>query len=206
MRSFQLVPVTNLHPSGLLTPDTAKDHAVGAIGESVRQDGDHLAATMMIHDAVAMQSISDGRSKLSCGYTCEMDDTPGVWKGQAYDAIQRNIVGNHLALVDVARAGSFGDLAFVPFATAFMVVVAWLSLTRDRGATSRMGMIQIALSAGALSIVHQILRDPVAVSAFDAVRLLPPGPAAWTRLPDLTLVVASRLPARLSPSRQIRPD
>lgn len=105
MRSFALVPVTNLHPPGLLTPETAKSYTVGAIGESVRQDGDHLAATMMIHDAGAMKAISEGRSKLSCGYSCEMDDTPGVWNGQKYDSIQRNIRGNHLALVDVPRAG-----------------------------------------------------------------------------------------------------
>lgn len=33
------------------------------------------------------------------------DETPGVWNGQPYDAIQRNIQINHLALVEKARAG-----------------------------------------------------------------------------------------------------
>ena len=43
--------------------------------------------------------------ELSCGYNLRLDETPGVWEGQPYDAIQRDIEINHLALVDKARAG-----------------------------------------------------------------------------------------------------
>lgn len=46
-----------------------------------------------------------GLRELSLGYSLDLDETPGVWNGQPYDAIQRNIRINHLALVEKARAG-----------------------------------------------------------------------------------------------------
>jgi hypothetical protein len=45
------------------------------------------------------------RQELSCGYTCDLDPTPGEYQGERYDAIQRNIRGNHVALVTRGRAG-----------------------------------------------------------------------------------------------------
>ena len=42
---------------------------------------------------------------MSLGYNLDLEETPGVWEGQPYDVIQRNIVINHLALVMEARAG-----------------------------------------------------------------------------------------------------
>ena len=48
---------------------------------------------------------SAGLKELSLGYNLDLEETPGVWNGQQYDAIQRNIRINHLALVQEARAG-----------------------------------------------------------------------------------------------------
>jgi hypothetical protein len=104
LASFHLVPVTNGHPSSLLDASNAKSYAIGAVGD-VRRDGDYVAASLLIHDARAIADIQAGRQQLSNGYTCELDDTPGVWNGQRYDSVQRGIRGNHLAIVDVARAG-----------------------------------------------------------------------------------------------------
>ena len=42
---------------------------------------------------------SAGLKELSLGYNLDLDETPGEWEGQPYDAVQRNIVINHLALV-----------------------------------------------------------------------------------------------------------
>jgi hypothetical protein len=103
--SFKLLPLTNNHPSTLLDTTTAKMHTVGAVGESVRRDGDFLRTQMLIHDRDAISAARAGRSQLSAGYSCELEFTPGVFGGRRYDAIQRNIRGNHVALVDVARAG-----------------------------------------------------------------------------------------------------
>lgn len=105
LASFALVPVTNDHPSELLTADNAKQYAVGSVSEVVTPDGDKVRASLMITDSATIEALEAGKSELSCGYTADVELTPGVWQGQKYDAVQRNIRGNHVALVDAGRAG-----------------------------------------------------------------------------------------------------
>lgn len=108
LASFHQVPVTNGHPSVMLTAKNTKQFAVGSVGENVRKDGDYVAAPLMITDDAAIAAIEQGRSQLSNGYSCELDETQFpdlIAKWGRYDSIQRNIRGNHCALVDVARAG-----------------------------------------------------------------------------------------------------
>ena len=105
LASFALVPVTNDHPSEMLTADNAKQYAVGSVSESVVPEGDKVRASLMITDAAAIEALDAGKSELSCGYTADVEFSPGVWNGQPYDAVQRNIRGNHVALVDAGRAG-----------------------------------------------------------------------------------------------------
>lgn len=106
LASFQQVPVTNDHPPALLTAKTAKQYMVGATGETVCRVDDHVMASLMVADSSTILAMNKGKLEVSCGYTCDMDDTPGVhpvWG--AYDRRQKNIRGNHVAIVDCARAG-----------------------------------------------------------------------------------------------------
>lgn len=105
LASFALVPVTNDHPPEMLTADNAKQYSVGSVSESVRPEGDKVRASMMITDAATIADIEAGKSELSCGYTADVVPESGVWNGQPYDAKQTNIRGNHVAIVDVGRAG-----------------------------------------------------------------------------------------------------
>jgi len=105
LASFGMMPVTNEHPSELLTADNAKQYAVGSVSESVVPEGDKVRASLMITDAAAIEALDAGKSELSCGYTADVSIESGVWQGQPYDAVQRNIRGNHVALVDAGRAG-----------------------------------------------------------------------------------------------------
>lgn len=105
LASFQLVPLTDNHPPEMVTAQNAKQFAIGAVGETVRQDGDKVAATIIVYDAATISKLERGKVQLSCGYEADVEDSPGEIDGQRYDAIQRNIRGNHVALVDVGRAG-----------------------------------------------------------------------------------------------------
>lgn len=107
MESFEQVPVTDDHPEvGLLDADTAKRYAVGATGEGVRQDGDHVLSPLMVFNRDTVKRMDRGKVQVSCGYTCDLDEKPGTHPLYGrYDAIQRNIRGNHVAIVDSARAG-----------------------------------------------------------------------------------------------------
>ena len=113
LASFHCLPVTNQHPPGMLTTKNAKKYQVGSVGESVRQDDEYVAAPLMITDADAIEAIEKGRSQLSNGYTAELDETQDqalIAKYGKYDSIQRRIRGNHVALVDIARAGPGASL------------------------------------------------------------------------------------------------
>lgn len=105
LASFGLMPVTNDHPSELLTAENAKEYQVGTVSESVVAEGDKVRAALMITDAQAIEALDAGKSELSCGYTADVVQESGVWQGQPYDAKQINIRGNHVALVDAGRAG-----------------------------------------------------------------------------------------------------
>jgi hypothetical protein len=103
--SFELVPLVDNHPrEGAVDDKNAVAVTVGAVGK-VRQDGNKVAGELLVYDGRTVEKMFEGKRELSCGYTCDTDETPGVWKGQRYDAVQRNIRANHVALVDVGRAG-----------------------------------------------------------------------------------------------------
>lgn len=106
LASFAMVAVTDNHPPVPVTSSNARQYARGAVGESVRQDGDGVVAPMVIFDGELVRKMESGKVALSCGYEVDVVNTPGVSpNGERYDAVQTNIRGNHVALVDIARAG-----------------------------------------------------------------------------------------------------
>lgn len=115
LRSFAMVPMTVEHPPVMLDAQNTKEYAVGHLGENVVPDGDHVSATIMLTDAKGIVAAEGGKQELSCGYTCRLDMTPGVWRGMAYDCIQRGIRGNHVSLVDRGRAGPTARLQLDKF-------------------------------------------------------------------------------------------
>lgn len=95
-------PVTDGHP-GLVTAANSRAHTVGAVMSEGRRDGSNVIADVVIHDTAP---IDAGNTELSCGYAVDLDETPGEFNGERYDAVQRNIRVNHLALVKAGRAGN----------------------------------------------------------------------------------------------------
>ena len=102
LASYKGKPVILTQEAGLVDVDNVQQEHIGTILSEGIQDGDNVRAQIVIHDA---ESLDYGLRELSLGYTQTPDETPGVWNGQPYDAIQRNIQINHLALVEKARAG-----------------------------------------------------------------------------------------------------
>lgn len=103
--SFVGKPIVVGHPaSGIVNSDTAQDLAIGTILSSgYPKDETNIACDIVIHNPSA---IGEKRG-LSLGYRVDVEETPGTTPdGQQYDAIQRNIRINHLAVVDRGRAGA----------------------------------------------------------------------------------------------------
>lgn len=107
LQSFTHAPVTNDHPAEQVTADNWKDLAIGEVSTAAKKDGEWVMLPLILKDAKAIKQVEDGKRELSAGYVCELEWTDGFTaEGEAYDAIQKNIKINHLALVDRARAGS----------------------------------------------------------------------------------------------------
>ena len=103
LNSYIGKPVVLTHDAGLIDKDNVADNQIGTILTKGERSGDDVRAEIIIHDTDAMKSA--GLKELSLGYNLDLDETPGVWNGQRYDAVQKNIRINHLALVREARAG-----------------------------------------------------------------------------------------------------
>lgn len=104
--SFIGKPVTDDHPSVPVTAANWRDHSRGVIGGAVR-DGEWLRFDLALMDAGTIEKVDAGKRELSNGYACDVSIESGITPaGEAYDAVQRKIRGNHVAVVDRARAGS----------------------------------------------------------------------------------------------------
>jgi hypothetical protein len=105
VHSFLMKPITNGHPSVPVTADNWKDHAKGVNAGALR-DGDHLAFDLIIMDAATIADVDSGKRALSNGYGCDIEIGDGTAPdGTAFNATQRSIRGNHVAVVDKARGG-----------------------------------------------------------------------------------------------------
>jgi len=105
--SFSSKPVTDNHPPVLLDAKNTKTYAVGFCEPDIIKDGDYVKAVLHITDSAAIERVKSGKVELSNGYTSKIEWTPGVTSsGEAYDAIQTDIRGNHIAIVDAGRCGA----------------------------------------------------------------------------------------------------
>jgi hypothetical protein len=106
LASFEGAPLTDGHPMSPVTPDNVKHVEVGTVTSAARRDGEHVAAAMVVKDPKVIRKVKSGKQQLSPGYALDLDMTPGIAPdGTRYDAVQRNIEVNHLAIVDRARGG-----------------------------------------------------------------------------------------------------
>ncbi len=109
MSSLRGAPFTNNHPKEMVTPQNSRDLMKGFFGDTVQRverDGvEYQKGRVTVSDADTIEDIKRGKLEVSLGYDLTLDDTPGEFNGMQYDAIQRNIKVNHLALVDRARGG-----------------------------------------------------------------------------------------------------
>lgn len=109
LESLRLIPWVDEHAmlgsedGGLLPAERKGVH--GVIGEEVFFDGEYIRGNLKVFSEAMANVIGNGKRELSLGYRCVYDWTPGVFNGIPYDVVQREIRGNHLALVGRGRMG-----------------------------------------------------------------------------------------------------
>lgn len=106
MQSFASKPVTNGHPPVMLDTSNTKEYMVGMSADSVARKDNLMVTKLTITDADCIADIVGGKAELSNGYNADLRYEKGVTDvGEAYEAIQENILGNHIAIVVKGKAG-----------------------------------------------------------------------------------------------------
>jgi hypothetical protein len=112
VNSFKNIAVTNNHPPEFLNSKNYKKYSVGIVLSDVETVDGHVKGTIKITDYETINEIKDGKVDISAGYHSnvyfEEGETP---EGEPYQAIQKDISGNHVAVVMRGRAGSEVKLA-----------------------------------------------------------------------------------------------
>lgn len=102
MASFEAMPVTDDHPAEGVFIDNYSELNKGHVHNVRRgkgEESDLVLADLMITDPDLIHKIMDeGKREISCGYTYDLSEENG-------ELVQRNIRGNHVAVVDAGRAG-----------------------------------------------------------------------------------------------------
>lgn len=108
LESYKGKPIIITHDAGEVDKENVRREQIGTIMSKGYRDGDNVRCEIIIHDTNALKNC--GLKELSLGYSLDTDDTPGIYEGEKYDCIQKNIEINHLALVAEARAGETARL------------------------------------------------------------------------------------------------
>lgn len=133
MAAFAHKPVTNDHPIEDVGPTNYSKLAKGFTGGEVRRDGEFLVVPLMLTDAATIEAVEGGKLGLSAGYKVEVDMTPGVTdSGEAYDGKMVGVIqGNHVAVVDRPRAGTFIGDSFPTVQPKEVPLVETKTITHD---------------------------------------------------------------------------
>ena len=107
LTGFGRKPFTIEHPTVLVNSDNSKILSVGITDPEVVYDkSGFVRGVITVMDSQAVDLItSNQKPEVSVGYQCRLDNTPGIWNGMPYDAIQREIVVNHVCCTSKGRAG-----------------------------------------------------------------------------------------------------
>ena len=86
--------------------DPQKESIAGSTGTDAAYVHPYMQNSLVIWDQAAIDDVVAERKKeLSSSYRYTADMTPGYYEGLRFDGIMRNIIANHVALVEKGRAG-----------------------------------------------------------------------------------------------------
>ena len=105
--TFNNIPLLSIHTPDF-PGDPPREYRVGVTHSNADFDGTYLTNGLSVWDNSAIAGIeTEEQEELSSSYQYVADMTPGTTPtGEVYDGIMRDIIGNHVALVETGRAGS----------------------------------------------------------------------------------------------------
>lgn len=106
LASYDNVDITIQHPEDFVDSGSFREVSVGHATSPGRKDEEYVVVDLLIKAQEAIDAISKGTAELSAGYSSLYVYKPGIAPdGTPYEFIQVDILINHIALCDFARAG-----------------------------------------------------------------------------------------------------
>jgi hypothetical protein len=91
---------------GVSAADPKHMDIVGSTGTNAEWVDPYIQNSLVVWEAKAIAGVdTEMQCQLSSSYRYNADMTPGEYKGEKYDGVMRDIAFNHVALVEVGRAG-----------------------------------------------------------------------------------------------------
>lgn len=139
LKTIRNLPITDNHPKEMITSENIselqkKGIIIGNLGSRGLYDMHAVSIDYVITNKEAIEKIESGeQSALSMGYTAKLDFEEGYAFGNnPYNAIQRDIQYNHVALVDRGRAGDLAKITMDSNCIADNTVIQVID-TKEKG-------------------------------------------------------------------------
>lgn len=106
MATLDRKTITYYHPEKGVDASNWKSVAVGRV-EAPARDGEFLkVGRFEVNDGGTVEAVAYGVKEVSCGYSFELDMTPGTTDAGVHDGVMRKIEHNHVAIVYRGRCGA----------------------------------------------------------------------------------------------------
>jgi len=91
------MPCTDKHPPEGMVMN--QDEKVGWTTMPIwDEQNQYVRCQITLQDGTTVKKVQDGNTDVSIGFFCDLHEDPGTFGQDAYEAVQRNIVFNHLAV------------------------------------------------------------------------------------------------------------
>lgn len=133
---FRSAPITIGHPVADVDMSNIKELGVGTLEGKPFQDGERLAASLVLSDATAIDLVNQGTQELSVRAYYELNRVDGQ---EDYDAVRTICTVNHVAIVERGRAGATcrisdsveGEVEMIEVPTADIEVVEVVEVVQE---------------------------------------------------------------------------
>lgn len=104
LESLKMKPVTVEHPKTFVNSDNYNALSRGHVGENATLNDRKLKGGFLITDKRAVEDVQNRKnSALSMGYTATIERQVGIFDGETYSAVIRNMRANHVAILKSGR-------------------------------------------------------------------------------------------------------
>lgn len=103
--TFNNIPLLRRHVS-VSADDHKPDDVIGSTGTDAAFNHPYLTNSLVVWSKDDIKQIeAELKKELSSAYRYRADMTPGIFEGQEYQGVMRDLVANHVAVVFAGRAG-----------------------------------------------------------------------------------------------------